>query len=83
MSDRPSGKTVAVLTFLITAGFFGVLWWLIMHDLPATGRDVIMVMVGTLNTVWISFATYYVGTTSGSARKTGALERIAGSSNQP
>jgi hypothetical protein len=83
MTPRPDAKTIAVLTFLITGGFFGVLGWLITHDLPENGRDVVMIMIGTLNTVWIGYATYYVGTTAGSARKTDALERIAGSGNQP
>lgn len=77
-------RTPAVLTILTTAGFFAILAWLISHGLPETGRDAVLVMLGTLGTAWTSCVAYYVGSSAGSAQKTAAMERMStGGSNQP
>jgi hypothetical protein len=78
MDPKRDGKTPAVLTVLTTIGFFAVLAWLITHGLPESGRDVILVMIGTLGTGWTACLGYYVGSSSGSALKTAAMERMAG-----
>ena len=76
-------RTPAIVTVLTTIGFFGVLIFVLINGLPDSGRDAALIMLGTLGTAWTSCVSYYVGSSSGSARKTDALERIAGSSNQP
>jgi len=65
--------TPTVLAFLLTAGFFGTLFWMLKYGLPLEGRDVIMVMIGSLGTAWISAIVYYFGSSSGSAKKTEML----------
>jgi len=81
VNDRDR-RTPAVLTIVTTVGFFGILAWLIRHGLPDSGRDAVLIMLGTLGTAWTGCVTYYVGSSAGSARKTEAMERMAGS-NQP
>lgn len=75
---RPPTLTASVLTLVTTAGFFGILAWLIVHGLPDTGRDAVLVMLGTLGTAWTACVSYWVGSSSGSAQKTAALERMTG-----
>jgi hypothetical protein len=82
MNERDR-KTPAVLTIVTTLGFFSILAWLITNGLPDTGRDAVLVMLGTLGTAWTACVSYYVGSTAGSARKTEAMERMAGGGNQP
>lgn len=77
--DRRPTMTASVLTVITTVGFFGILAWLITHGLPETGRDVVLVMIGTLGTAWTACVSYWVGSSSGSALKTEALERMRGS----
>lgn len=74
---RRDARTPALLTIVVTVGFFGVLLWLILHGLPESGRDPILIMLGTLGTAWTSCVAYYVGSSSGSAQKTAAMERMS------
>ena len=62
----------AVLTSLVTVGFFGILALLFFHP-ELKGNEIIMIMVGQLSTVWAGCVAFYVGTTHGSAQKTNLL----------
>ena len=83
MGAQKDGRTPAVVTVMTTIGFFGTLIFLLVHGLPESGRDAALIMLGTLGTAWTSCVSYYVGSSSGSARKTDALERIAGTNPPP
>ena len=84
MTAHHRGIAAAVLTLVVTVGFFGVLAYLIANGLPESGRDAILIMLGTLGTAWTACVSYFVGSTVGSAMKTAAMERMAtGGSNQP
>jgi hypothetical protein len=61
--------TPKVLGMAITLGFFGLLFWLMRHEVPAASKDILNVMLGSLGTAWISVVTYYFGSSAGSARK--------------
>jgi hypothetical protein len=66
-------KTPRNLAYSITAGFFGVLVFLMLARVPAESRDILNIMLGSLGTAWIATVTYYFGSTSGSAEKTKLL----------
>lgn len=59
----------------VTLGFFSVLLYMLVHDVPATTKDVLNIMLGSLGTAWVSIIAYYFGSSSGSDRKTELLAR--------
>lgn len=68
-----------VVSSAITIGFFVVFWELMHGAIPDAGRDTLLVMLGSLGAAWVSVVAYYFGSSSGSAKKTAALERAASS----
>lgn len=67
--------TPRILAYGVTAGFFGLLSFLLRHDLPAGSKDVLNIMLGSLGTAWISIVTYYFGSSAGSDKKTDLMGR--------
>lgn len=65
--------TPKVLAYGVTCGFFGLLFWLMRHEVPPSSKDILNVMLGSLGTAWISVVTYYFGSSAGSDRKTEIL----------
>ena len=66
--------TPKVLGLIITAGFFGLLYYLLRHEPPAGSRDILNIMLGSLGSAWIGVVTYYFGSSAGSARKTELMQ---------
>lgn len=60
----------AILAIMVTVGYFATLAYMMQNDLPAQGREPLLIMLGSLGTAWGGVIAYYFGTTSGSARKT-------------
>lgn len=60
----------AILSILLTGGFFSVLLLLIFYPITNTMQGVLEVMLGALGTAWISSITYYFGSSQGSSLKT-------------
>lgn len=82
-ADRDSARTMqatvrshvpAVLTYLLTIGFFGVLgamfyWPEVKESAP------LMIMLGSLGTAWTGSCSFWFGTTSGSQSKNDMLAK--------
>jgi hypothetical protein len=66
-------KIPALLAILVTVGFFGVLGFMLTHTVPPTGRDAMLILLGSLGTAWTSIIAYYFGSSAGSDRKTELL----------
>lgn len=57
-----------VLSILVTAGFFGILGYLMVH--PAdTSNTPLMIMLGSLGTAWTGIIAFYFGSSNGSQKK--------------
>lgn len=68
--------TPAVLAYGITAGFFGVLFYILNFDIPNESENVVYVMLGSLGTAWTGIMAYYFGSSAGSAAKHNLLEKL-------
>ena len=78
--DREGARTMqvatqssvpAVLTYLVTLGFFGVLGYMISSDYKAS--EPLLVMLGSLGTAWVAVVTFWFGSSHGSMQKTNLL----------
>jgi len=76
MQISTHSNTPAVLTYMITAGFFGILGWML-HDDAVVNSPPLLVMLGSLGTAWTGCVSYWFGTTQGSARKDQLLANSA------
>jgi hypothetical protein len=69
--------TPRMLAGAVTVGFFGILALMMFHEVPASGRDVLLAMTGTLGTAWVAVVSYYFGSSAGSSAKTDQLAALA------
>ena len=58
----------AMLTLIITFGFFGVLGWMLYDDTVSNSTP-LLIMLGSLGTSWTAACAFWFGTTQGSKRK--------------
>jgi len=65
-------KMPAILTLMITLGFFGVLGWM-MYDDNVVNSPPLLIMLGSLGTAWTGACAFWFGTTKGSADKNNLL----------
>ena len=87
-SDRDSARqrevkagdslTPRLLAGAVTAGFFGILVWVLGYGIPAQGGEAVLLLLGSLATAWGSIVAYYFGSSAGSAAKTDHLAALAG-----
>ena len=79
MQKATKSRVPAVLAFMVTLGFFGVLGALMHLGKPTNGAgDALLVMLGALGSSWLAIVQFYFGSSAGSAAKTdllGALKR--------
>jgi len=72
MQIATHSKMPAVLTIMVTIGFFGVLVGLLMMP-ELKANEIVLVMVGQLSAVWGACVAFYVSTTYSSANKNALL----------
>ncbi len=63
----------AVMSMMVTIGFFSVLATLLFYPVPSSGKDILNIMLGALGSGWMAAMTYYFGSSSDSALKTHLL----------
>lgn len=73
-------KVPAAMAFVVTFGFFGVLYFMLFHTVPNAAHDALLLLLGSLGTAWTAIISYYFGSSAGSDRKT---ELLAQSSPVP
>jgi len=61
-------KMPAIITILVTIGFFTILGMILFHP-ELKGNEIVMIMVGQLSAVWAGCIAFYTGTTYSSANK--------------
>ena len=68
MQTYTRNRTPEVLSFVITIGFLGVLFYML--TMEAKPSDSLLIMLGSLGTAWAAVINYWFGSTAGSSRKT-------------
>lgn len=63
----------ALLAIMVTLGFFSVLAFMLFRQVPQTGHDAMLLMLGGLGSAWTAVVSYYFGSSAGSERKTELL----------
>ena len=63
--------TPAIMSYLITAGFFGILTYMLSD--ANVSSEPLLVMLGSLGTAWIAVVNYWFGSSHGSAQKSEIL----------
>jgi hypothetical protein len=57
------------LAYLLTAGFFGLLFLLCFHTAPDGNAQILNVVLGSLGTAWVGAMTYFFGSTQAGRAK--------------
>jgi hypothetical protein len=63
----------AVMSVIITVGFFGILAYMLTDDYKAS--EPLLVMLGSLGTAWVAVVNFWFGSSHGSMQKNEALAR--------
>jgi hypothetical protein len=71
LQSATRSRMPAILAILVTIGFFGILYALMMGY--AKPSNELMIMLGSLGTAWSGIIAYYFGSSAGSQAKTDAL----------
>lgn len=76
MQKQNKSNFPAILCTMLTIGFFGALWALMIYEIPETNKATIYLMIGSLGTAWVGSVQFWVGTTKGSGDKNNMLYKF-------
>lgn len=76
MQRETQSKIPAILTILVTVGFFGVLGWML-YDPAVVNSPPLLIMLGQLSAGWAAVLGFWFGTTRGSQQKDTLLANAA------
>lgn len=62
-----------ILAIGVTAGFFGILFWMFIYGVPKNGNEPLLLMLGALQTAFTGIIAYYFGSSAGSKAKNDLL----------
>lgn len=65
----------AVLSVIITLGYFGILVGMMTGELKVADSQALLIMLGSLSTAWAGIMGFWFGSTNGSAMKTELLAK--------
>lgn len=71
---KTGDRLPAILSILLTIGFFGILVIMIFYPVQKDALTTIDIMLGSMGTAWISCITYYFGSSHGSQIKTKIMD---------
>lgn len=74
--SKPS-PVPAMLSFLVTVGYFGILVGMMTGKLVVSDSQALLIMLGSLGTAWGGVMAFWFGTTRDSSRKTELLAQSA------
>jgi len=75
MQKTTRSKIPAVLSILVTLGYFGILVGMMLGKLEVQDSDSLLLMLGSLTTAWGGVVAYWFGTTASSGEKTQLLAK--------
>ncbi|NQW50580.1 MAG: hypothetical protein HQ465_04990, partial [Rhodospirillales bacterium] len=64
-----------VVSVLVTVAFMAALWFVVRQEIPLASREIAYILLGTLGAKFGDIVAYWVGSSSGSAQKSAALEK--------
>jgi F0F1-type ATP synthase membrane subunit c/vacuolar-type H+-ATPase subunit K len=70
-------KVPAILAIGVTLGFFGLLGAMLWFSPPASNKDLLNIMLGSLGTAWIAIIGYYFGSSKGSDDKNQIISNLS------
>jgi len=69
-------KTPRQIAYVSFVGFFGILIVLMFVEVPASAKDALLIMLGTLAGIVTSITAYYYGSSAGSSRKNDTIDGL-------
>lgn len=75
MQKTTRSKIPAILSIIITLGYFGILAGMMLGVLKVADSQALLIMLGSLTTAWAAVMAFWFGTTNGSATKTELLAK--------
>jgi hypothetical protein len=75
MQVATKSKIPAILSVLVTIGYFGVLFGMMLGLLKVSESQALLLMIGSLSASWGMMVTFWFGSTAGSAAKTELLAK--------
>lgn len=64
-----------ILAVLTSAGLFGVIGFMSVEPIPASGHDALLILIGALAGGWSTVLGFYFGSSSGSESKNALLKK--------
>lgn len=72
-----SKNVLYILALFITIGFFSLLSYMLLREVPAGNKDVLNILLGSLGTAWITIIGYFFGSSAGSKTNADSIRKIA------